>query len=617
MSEAPDYALKDLKRRPFQSGVMLLSMTTVVAFTVFLFLFANTLLYVTAYVTSAAFMGSLYVFLETFIWGTLLFVLLLGLVVFSAVISLEMVSRRKDIGLMKAIGTLTDTVFDHFMGQAVILLVTSAVLGASIGVVMYFAGTLWLSSLVPPVRFEMAFPFLQILVLVGLYLLSGYFAAQKPIYDAVQESPISVLNPQLGTRVRHVGLLDSFGLSFRVATKAMGRRLRGSRRTLLSLFMSIALASALWVGGGIVNTTMDSYIVRSMGSNVVAIGHSSVLSAYYQSYSLGEAPPTVNTSLTESSLMVPTDLVGEVASVDGVRAVEQRLIAYSDVSEGPAIVWNPTLQQWEEIGDNRNGTALLIGVDWDSTISDWYFEGEPINASNQVLIGGEMADSMFEDPLVQTLRVRGASFEIRGIAFDVAHGGMVALMPVSAMQDLWGISGANLVLVQLEEYRQDVISQITSIARSHGLDIFLQEEVVRHNLAVVGGLWLLLQPLPVMALISAFFALTNYLLVSVFSRFRDYIIMRSIGAKPLFIAKTIAAEGILMASKAGIPAIVGSILFGAYLLVPEATVPSVLYLPLSFILMFGALLMVSVLAAIPVYMIFSRRMEFRVSEFGV
>ncbi|MHA1652907.1 MAG: FtsX-like permease family protein [Candidatus Thorarchaeota archaeon] len=617
MNERQDYASTDLKRRPFRTTVMILSMTTVVAFTVFLFLFANTLLDVTRYVTGSGLRESLTVFYETFIWATLLLVLILGVVVFSSMISLEMVSRRKDIGLMKAIGTLMDTVFDHFMAQAVILLLVSVALGVSIGTLMYFGGILWLSSVVQGLRFDLSFPLIQIGFLVFVYLLAGYFAAQKPIYDAVHELPITTLNPQVGTRVRLAGYLDSFGLSFRIATKVTGRRIRGSRRTLLSLFLSIALASMLWVGGGIVHTTTGNYINQSMGTNVVAVGNPAVLSQYYQAYSLNGEPLDGNTTLVNSSYVIPTALIDEIAGLGYVTAVDQRLVECTRVQEGPGIVWNPTLQQWEHIGDDREGVALLIGIDWDHTISTWYYEGDRINATNQAWIGGQMANTLYEDPLVQTLRVKGASFEIRAVAFDIANGGMVAILPLSAMMSLWGVNGTNLLLVQVKQYTASAVSQIEEIAHQYGLDIYRQQSVLDENIAVVGSIWYLLQPLPVMALLSAFLALTNYLMVAVFGRFRDYVIMRSIGAKPSFIAKTIAAEGILTGFKAGAPAILASILFSVYLLVPEAAVPSVLYIPLSAMLMMGALVVVSVLAAIPVYLLFMSRMEMRVSEFSV
>ncbi|MFW9945140.1 MAG: hypothetical protein ACFFB7_09095, partial [Candidatus Sifarchaeia archaeon] len=64
MSEQ-DYASKDLKRRPFRSTLILISMTTVVATTTFLFLFGNVLLDVTSFVTSSDTTTSLGVFFET------------------------------------------------------------------------------------------------------------------------------------------------------------------------------------------------------------------------------------------------------------------------------------------------------------------------------------------------------------------------------------------------------------------------------------------------------------------------------------------------------------------------------------------------------------------------
>ncbi|MFX1368346.1 MAG: FtsX-like permease family protein [Promethearchaeota archaeon] len=318
MSEQ-DYASKDLKRRPFRTTLILLSMVSVVAATTFLFLFGNVLLDVTAYVTSSDTASSLGVFLETFIWATLILVLVLGVVVVSSTISMEMITRRKDIGLMKAVGTLMDTLFDHFMAQAVMLLGASVVLGLAIGTIIYLAGLFWLASTLPTLTFTLEFPVLQVVLLAAIYLIAGFFAAQKPIYDTVHESPMDALNPELGNRVRRVGYLDSFGLSFKIATKASGRAIKGSRRTLLSLFLSISLASMLWIGGGIVEATTDAYIIRSMGSDVVAIGDSDLLAQYYTAYSLTGSKLNDSFNFASESYVIPSQLITDLEDLSAVR----------------------------------------------------------------------------------------------------------------------------------------------------------------------------------------------------------------------------------------------------------------------------------------------------------
>ncbi|MHA2189119.1 MAG: FtsX-like permease family protein [Candidatus Thorarchaeota archaeon] len=133
----------------------------------------------------------------------------------------------------------------------------------------------------------------------------------------------------------------------------------------------------------------------------------------------------------------------------------------------------------------------------------------------------------------------------------------------------------------------------------------------------ISAYWALLQPLPVMALISAFLSLMNYLLISVFGRFRDYVIMRSIGAKPSFIARTMVAEGVDIGLKAGLPAVFVGITISVLFLVPEAAVPSLLYLPATVVIMLVSLILVVFLAAIPVYLLFASRSDLRVSEFAV
>lgn len=616
MSEQ-DYASQDLKRRPFRTTIVLISLTTVIASTTFLFLFSNVLFDVTTTVTSTGLAGVLSVFFETFIWATLLLVFIMGIAVVSSNISLEIISRRKDIGLMKSIGTLMDTIFDHFMAQSIILLGSSLILGLSIGTGIYFLGFLWLSFTVPSLEFTFQFPLLQILLLGAAFIIVGYFAAQKPIYDAVHESPIDALNPDVGTKVRKVGYLDTFGLPFRIATKATGRRIKGTKRTIATLFLSFTLASILWIGGGVVDSTMDSYVVRSMGSNVVAVGDPALLAQYYEAYSITGSPLNASFDFIENEYMISSELIDQINTVSGVSQTESRLLDYTTISEGPAIIWNPTLGQYERIGSDRVNSALVVGIDWEQTISDWYFEGELVNSSFDVWIGGQMALDLFDDPLIQSLGVQGSSFDIKAIAFEVLNGGMTALLPLSSLQGIYGITGTNLLLVQLEEYTSEIVSQIEDIAETFGLGIYQQEPVLQENLRIIAAYWSLLQPLPIMALIAAFLSLMYYLLISVFGRFRDYVIMRSIGANPKFIAKTMLAEGMDIGLKAGVPAILTAIIFSVFFLVPEASVTSLLYFPIAAGLVLSALMIVVVLAAIPVYLIFTSRSDLRVSEFAV
>ncbi|MFW9891109.1 MAG: ABC transporter permease, partial [Candidatus Thorarchaeota archaeon] len=534
----------------------------------------------------------------------------------STTVSLEMVTRRRDIGLMKAIGTLLDTIFDFFMAQSVILLLASILLGLSIGTGLYLLGLIWLSSVVPGITLTGSFPYLQIGILATVLIFAGYFSAQKPIYDTVQESPSLALNPEVGTRVRVAGYLDSFGLSFRIATKGTGRRMKGTRRTVLSLFLSFTIASLIWIGGGVIHTTSNDYVTRSMGENVVAIGNPHLLNQYYDAYSLYGLPLNNSFNYVQASDMINDSLVTEMESVLGVVNVETRLVVYSAVEEQPAIIWNEEFQQYERIGLDRVSSAALIGVDWDDTISDWYYEGRRIDGTNQVWIGGKMASDFFVDPLVQNLGVQGFSLEIKAQAFDVLNGGMMAIMDVSLLQTYWGVTGTNLALVQLEDYDESIITQLDSMAASYGFDLYRQQDVLEGNLEAISAIWALMSPLAFVTLISAFLSLMNYLLVSVFGRLRDYVIMRSVGAKPSFIAKVMVAEGLDVGLRAGIPALIVATILSIYALIPEAAVSSVAYLPLTIGTVFAAMLIVIILASIPTYVFFASRNDLRVSEFS-
>ena len=287
----------------------------------------------------------------------------------------------------------------------------------------------------------------------------------------------------------------------------------------------------------------------------------------------------------------------------------------SDIHENPAIIYNDLIEGYTRIGEDRDSFALLVGIDWTSTISDWYFEGTPANTS-EVWIGGTLADSMFVDPLVQSMGFGGYSLSVSALAFDTLNGGMMAIMDRSVLQAYAGVTGSNLALVQIDSYDESVINEVESLAESYGFGIYRQQDVLDENIAAVHTIWILLNPLALMALVSAFLGLLNYLLVSVFGRLRDYVIMKSIGASPSFIARVMIAEGLDMGVKSGLPALLVASLLSIYVLIPEAAVPTFAYLPISIVTIFISMIAVILLSSIPVYVFFMSRNDLRVSEFS-
>ena len=616
MSEFQGFASKDLKRRPFRSVLVLISLTSVVMSTTFIFLFGNVLLDVDSFALARALSSSMGMLFSTFVWSILLLVFVMGAVVVSTTASLEMVTRRRDIGLMKAMGTLVDSIFDFFMAQSVIVLLASVVFGLAFGTLLYLAGMIWIAGVMPGLQFTLEFPWLQLAFLAVFYVIAGYFSSQKPIYDTVQESPSVALNPDVGTRVRRTGFFDGLGLSFRIASKGIGRRIKGTRRTTLSLFLSFTIASLLWIGGGVVETTSQSYMMRSMGTNIVAVGNPEMLNQYYDAYSFDGSVLNSSFNFLAPTDMINDSLVTELQGDPAVTALEQRLIIFDEVQEHPGTVWNDELGQYERIGQEREGSALLVGVDWTSTLSDWYYEGSLVNSSQQVWLGGTLANVLFDDPFVQSLLVTGKPLEVRAQAFDTLNGGMLAILSLTKLQEYYSLTGCNLLLVQVDSYDDSVLNRIEDLAQDHGLGIYSQQEVLEENLQAIHAVWILLNPLALMALVSAFLALMNYMLVSIFGRLRDYIIMQSIGAKPSFIAKIMIAEGLDVGVRAGIPALIVGALLSVYALIPEAAVPTLSYLPLSMLALFAAIIVVILLSSVPVYVFFMTRNNVTVSEFS-
>lgn len=192
----------------------------------------------------------------------------------------------------------------------------------------------------------------------------------------------------------------------------------------------------------------------------------------------------------------------------------------------------------------------------------------------------------------------------------------MAILSLTKLQEYYSVTGCNLLLVQVDSYDDAVVNRIEDAAQNYGLGIYRQQETLEENLEAIHAIWILLNPLALMALVSAFLALMNYMLVSIFGRLRDYIIMQSIGAKPSFIAKIMIAEGLDVGVRAGIPALIVGTFLSIFSLIPEAAVPTLSYLPFSILALFAAIVAVILLSSIPVYFFFMTRNNVTVSEFS-
>lgn len=196
----------------------------------------------------------------------------------------------------------------------------------------------------------------------------------------------------------------------------------------------------------------------------------------------------------------------------------------------------------------KNGTVSLNGVDQKvysqiATTID-IRNGRNLNPSdyNVILIGGKLADSYFDKPILinQLLTIEGKSFRVIGIINDSSTS---ITMPISTSWDILDKTKYEYDSIQLKIKNVDKLNETqatitTSLMRSRHVNAKTQDFSVRTNSAsnntrqsMISTLTTFLTAIASVSLIVGAVGIANTMFTAVLEKTRDIGIMKSIGAR--------------------------------------------------------------------------------------
>jgi len=124
---------KDLLRRKFQTGLIMVSLTCSVASTLSLLLFSERIGFGLTSAAEGTLTRGLSVVFSQFMLFMGILIFAVGAVVISFIVFLMMAQRRRDFGLIKAAGCPNGLVFSYFLTELLIVTVASCLLGVVLG----------------------------------------------------------------------------------------------------------------------------------------------------------------------------------------------------------------------------------------------------------------------------------------------------------------------------------------------------------------------------------------------------------------------------------------------------------------------------------------------------
>ena len=532
-----------------------MSLAVCVSVATSLFLFGENLgVQITGFSTSGLTVGFSLIF-SRFLFIVVLLSCVTGVLVVYFLMSAATSDRTRDIGIMKAVGCLTDAIFKHFALELLILVSAGCLIGSFIGICLYFVSIVVMNF----IGFSLSMGSLNlqmVLLIFSLFIgfsfvlglrLTARVARVKPAEALTQVSDV-IAAQQSNFRLP---ILLGKSLTARIAFRTLRRRWSMTIRSITCLSVVMVLMTVIVIGGIVSEETMLSYVQRAVGRNVVLVAkakmaerYESLLETFLQS---NQSEPF---DYLNAEYAIPISIISKIQNISGVIKVDPRLVLESTIKENQYIYPDPDNPgQYMVVGNQRQGNVAVMGVHAENLISDWLLLGEKINDKdlNNALIGDSLAATCFADPFTQSFRAFNLEFHIVGVCIDPLNNGMVVYMPYEGLSSVVNCSGYNVILVQINPLnRPGALEGIENAFSGSDLVVVDLDQTLNKQVNFMNQIWASLLSLSLLSFFSAVTSLVGFLTLSLSGQQRDLGIMRALGAKPGIILKVVVFQTFLL-----------------------------------------------------------------------
>jgi ABC-type antimicrobial peptide transport system permease subunit len=562
MSETA-FPINDLLRRKLQTGLTIASLTTCVAATLFLLFFSDQVGFgISSVAKDTLTLGTSNVFSQFLLFiGGLIFAI--GAIIVSFIVFLMMAQRTKDFGLMKATGCPNSLVFGYFFTELLGVTFVGCISGVVLGLVSDYA----IINMNVFQTYNKAPNYWFIPLVFGAFFAFALIFGAKPIFDAARMSPIKAIS---STQYFGLGKTSQFkplskkGLIIRIASRSLFRRKTATVRIVVFLSAVFMLLTVSIAGSIIANDTSTSWIKKAIGENVILVADNEMANQYVQllqTYSGAKA--NIDFNYSEIKFAISNDVIQKLNQTQGIAALCSRLVWRGTIEEINGYMFDPDTISTLPIGDSRQGTSLIVGIDTKSIISEPFTTGQFLNSTSnlEAIVGDTVALVMYKsydiplgnrkqtiigDPLREGIRIQNTTFSITGICLDPINNGIVTYVSLNVLEEITGISNPNIILISVDSSANyaNTLSQVQEVLATVDSDLIAIDlnQVLYENVNFLGSLWSVIMLLPIFALVAAAICLINYLMIAIDEQRQEFGILRATGGKPRTIMSILAVQ---------------------------------------------------------------------------
>ncbi|MFX0006392.1 MAG: FtsX-like permease family protein [Promethearchaeota archaeon] len=607
-----DFALKDLYRKKKANYPFLIIIILTVTITEFLIYFTSSLglnIFIqSSFLNTYYFTSGINLVYKQFnsLVQILLIVLTISIVI--GVCTTLIVSKKKDIAIMKSLGTLPRELYSFFLLEVYILFIIGFILGLILGLVTFgiFALIMFFVNFPILFHFDIFFTlFTFISCIIGIFFVSGYairrIGRQKIIRSFSKDIPY---NYNAGKPLKLIPKwLTSIGFNIKIAVVNTLRK-KGEFQRYLILFSIIGiLIFTLSIGTVVINFSSREWINKSQNENIVIIGHEDVVYNYSLMYRMFSDPQLLiseaNINFTDSQYFFNLSDIQSLENIAEIEKIDERIISFYDVEEltGTIITEDGS---YVTVGQDRTGNIPIIGVNPDNIIQNFEIEGRFFTEEDaffNMTIADGLAQNFFDFPLFQRLELTGLSkvFHIAGVVIDSFYSGWSGYISINESRKLLDLNNdeVNLIMLKLSPGTYEGLSEtLENVTNTIGEKFtFLRlDQVFQTNLNFVSSLSV--YPIILIMVIStiAILSLYNYQKSGILEKAQDFLIMRAIGSKTKSLKKILFMESILVIIPSlllslGIGMIINSLFLFKQIYLPPLYIPFLFFLILFIIFM--------------------------------
>ena len=595
------FPIKDLTRRRKQTLLTIFGLTIATASTLFLIIFGSNLGFEVSFLSRDGRLTSgFFIIFSQFILIVSILNIITGPIITSFLVHLSMSERIRDIGIMKACGSIGSNISAYFLTELSLIVFASTTAGIFLGIFIYYISTIALTVLGFFISQN-----INLGTVLGVYIITIIFAhifGALPILKATKAKPIEVLSSvyRQGMTVNRGTIIPKkFGYTFKIVYRNLVRRKSTSVQMIFCLAIVLTLTTVTIAGGLIAEQTTVSYVERAIGKNTIIVGHPNVtqkyislLSKFFQEQKLGQI------DYLNADFLIPDSLVLKLSGISGISKVDPRLILEHSVQEVPGVILDP-VEQTEAIiiGGTRSEEALILGVESDKVVNDWEVFGRELNENDRdvTMIGDSLAVNMFVDAQNQSIKIFEQSgkdgtqwsYGIVGICVDPLNNGKVVYLPLTTLFEDVGVVGYNLLFIDIDaSERSPALVDINNEVSGENLSVIELESTIDKYTNFLESVWSLVMFLPIYSIVTAALCLLSYLMLSISCQQHELGIMRALGARPRKIRRIVFYQGLLTSLISCTIGVTVGLFITSTFLIPDLVVTQYTFISVSAWLLF-------------------------------